>query len=146
MKKVSMIIADDHPVFRKGLEDSLKGMQEIEKIAHAANGKEILGLLNKNDYHIILMDIRMPEMDGIDATKIVNALYKDVKIIALTMLDDKINILAMFQAGASGYLLKDADVSEIKEAIKQVLSGSKYFSKSVSATLLSKMVEPLPKK
>jgi len=141
VKKIKVIIADDHPLFRKGLEDVLKENQSIAAIAHACNGKEVLALLKENAFQLIFMDIRMPELDGIETTKIVVERFPKVKIVALTMMDDRKNIMAMFRVGVNGYLLKDADMEEINEAIQQVMEGNKYFSRTVSQMLLSKMTE-----
>ncbi|MBK8845255.1 MAG: response regulator transcription factor [Bacteroidetes bacterium] len=136
----SILIADDHSLFRKGLESTLKLIQVIKKIDQAENGLKVIEHLRNNPVDLIFMDINMPQQDGIATTKIVSKEFPSVKVIALSMLDDKDNIIEMFKAGASGYLLKNTNKTEIQEAIEEVMDGGKYYSREVSDILLQKMI------
>jgi len=145
MDSINVILADDHEIFRKGLEVTLKRLPYISKIFQAANGHEVLQILDAQEpVHVILMDIRMPEMDGITASIQVRIKNSDVKIIALSMMDDKASILQMFKAGANGYLLKNTNKLELSEAIQQVLKGNRYYAREVSEMLLRRDLEKLP--
>jgi len=138
---MKVIIADDHPVFRRGIISALKNKSLISKLAEAANGEEVLHLLHKEHYDIVLMDIQMKTMDGLKATKLVHKNHPKTKIVALSMLEDSKIILEMMNNGASGFLTKNADIDEILEAIQVVCSGKDYFSKDASSSLLSNFSE-----
>jgi DNA-binding NarL/FixJ family response regulator len=133
--KTKIIIADDHPVFRSGMEAALKNMGFISKVAQAANGEEVIKLLDHEPYHIVLMDIKMSPMDGLQATEIIKARYPETKVIALSMHDDEKNILEIINNGAVGYLIKNADVKEVEKAIREVMIGHSYFSNQVAQIL-----------
>jgi two-component system, NarL family, response regulator DegU len=140
MSTINVIIADDHPVFRNGLENILKFVKQISKIRQANNGREVLEHLEKEVSEIVFMDINMPVMDGIAATKQIHKQYPAVKVIALSMHDDRENIKEMFNAGAVGYLLKNTNKDEIEEAIREVLAGNVFYTKEVSDVLLRNML------
>src|SRR5438874_5730157 len=114
---VSVIIADDHPVYRGGLNGILNRLPFVCKISEATDGQQVIDLLSKEHHDIVLMDVSMEPMNGIDATKIIRAKFPRTKVIALSMHDDETNILSMLDNGASGYLLKNADKDEIEEAL-----------------------------
>jgi DNA-binding NarL/FixJ family response regulator len=130
-----IIIADDHPIFRAGVNSSLKNVPFISKVAEAANGEEVIKLLSNEDYDLVLMDIKMSPMNGIETTETIGKRYPATKVIALSMHDYEDYIIEIFNKGASGYLLKNADREEILEAIKAVMDGKKYFSKEASAVM-----------
>lgn len=140
MENLKILIADDHPMFRKGLELSIKTIGIVGKIVQAENGLQVLEMLEKELVDVIFMDIKMPLQNGIETTKLVVKKYPQIKVIALSMFDDKDNILEMFKAGVSGYLLKNTNKAEIETAIKEVMQGSKYYSKEVSDVLLHKII------
>jgi DNA-binding NarL/FixJ family response regulator len=122
MDEITILLADDHEIFRKGLEITLKRLLYVGKILHAENGQEVLEIMNSNEQvHVIIMDIRMPEMDGITATFEVRKINKEVKIVALSMMDDRASVVQMFKAGADGYLLKNTNKLELSDAIQHVL-------------------------
>lgn len=139
MENLKILIADDHPMFRKGLELSIKTISIVGKIVQAENGMQVLEMLEKELVDVIFMDIKMPLQNGIETTKLVVKKYPQIKVIALSMFDDKDNILEMFKAGVSGYLLKNTNKAEIETAIKEVMQGSKY-SKEVSDVLLQRII------
>lgn len=140
MENLKILIADDHPMFRKGLELSIKTISIVGKIVQAENGLQVLEMLEKELVDVIFMDIKMPLQNGIETTKLVVKKYPQIKVIALSMFDDKDNILEMFKAGVSGYLLKNTNKAEIETAIKEVMEGSKYYSKEVSDVLLQRII------
>ena len=132
---ITIIIADDHEIFRDGFRVMVKKFPDIKLIGEAENGKDLIDLAEKLKPDVILTDIKMPKMDGIEATrqlvKIANA-----NIIALSMFDEDNLIIDMLEAGAKGYLLKNADKNEIIEAIKTVNREKTYYCKTTSAKLL----------
>jgi DNA-binding NarL/FixJ family response regulator len=135
--KVHLILADDHEIFRKGLEITLKRIPFIEKIHHAVNGTDVLRLVKLHpETNVIIMDIRMPSLNGIETTIEIRKSNLNVRILALSMLDDKASIVQMFKAGANGYLLKNTNKLELQEAIEQIMEGNNYFAKEVSQVLL----------
>ncbi len=126
--QIKIITVDDHEIFRKGLNMVLNQMNDTKVIAEASNGKEFLSLLNANNPDLVFMDIRMPLMDGIEATKIAIGKYPDIKIIAISMFGEEENLENMIKAGAKGFLLKNINREEIELAIKQVMGGRNYYS------------------
>lgn len=131
----SVAIVDDHQLFRQGVKFALTQFKSIKEVYEAENGKEILQLLDKIHCDIVLMDIIMPVMDGIQTTRQIVKEFPDVNVIALSMSDEESNITRMIEAGASGYLLKNTDGKEMMEAITAVYSGKHYYSEKVSAKL-----------
>jgi len=137
IEKYKLIIADDHPIFRAGVNAALKSLPFISKISEAANGEEVISILSDELHDLVLMDIKMSPMNGMEATRIITKKFPLTKVIALSMHDDEEYVVAIFETGAAGYLIKNADKEEIEKAIKEVLNGGQYFSKDVSKTLLS---------
>lgn len=132
---IKVIIADDHEVYRDGLRLMLSKVPDITIIEEAANGLQLLNSVKEQRPDIVLTDIVMPVMDGIAAAKKIAALCPGTGIIALSMFDEEHYIADMLEAGALGYLLKNADKSEIVEAIKTVYTHSPYYCKHTSAKL-----------
>lgn len=128
MKKPEIILVDDHKIFRQ----SLKSLITIENIAtvigEASNGIEFLDLLTNFKPDLVLMDIEMPEMNGLVATHKALKLIPDLKIIAYTMFGDEEYITKMIELGVKGYVLKTSDISELEKAIQFILRGEMYFS------------------
>ncbi len=131
-KKISVLIADDHPVFLEGLKMMLKKESSVDVVGEAENGLKVMSLLSKVKPDVILMDIQMPKMDGVDAIKQIATLYPDIRILALTMHNQDFMIVDVLEAGALGYLLKDAGRAEIIEAIETVYMHLPYYSKTIS--------------
>ena len=136
---IRVIIADDHPIFRKGIEATLKFSPGIAIVSHASNGEEVMKLLAKNPYDVIFMDIKMSPMDGIATTEKVHNNYPDVKVIALSMFDEDEMVVTMMKKGASAYLLKNADREELFTAMRYAFSGEIYYSKEISKMLQEKL-------
>jgi DNA-binding NarL/FixJ family response regulator len=139
MEKIRIIIADDHQLFRNGLKILLNSFPDFEVTGEASNGAEFLKLLNTIPADIALMDINMPEMDGIEATRKGLSLYPELKIIALSMYGEEEYYYKMVDAGVKGFLLKDSDISEVKEALITVSKGGSYFSQELLYHVIQKI-------
>lgn len=137
MNDLKILIADDHPFFRDGIHQLLSGQSGIGEIGEAANGKEVLQHLSKKKYDLIIMDIKMPQMSGIEATREVQKKYPGIKVLAISMFDEQPYIVKMLKAGAKGYLLKNSTKDELLKAIAQVMRGETYFSNEVSEIMFS---------
>lgn len=120
---INVIIADDQELIRQSLKIILSANKDINIIDTVCNGKEVLNSIKKNKPDIILMDIRMPEMDGVQCTQIVKKDYPNIKIIVLTTFDDDEYIFDALKYGASGYLLKGVSMNELVEGIRTVAAG-----------------------
>ncbi|MBN2173545.1 MAG: response regulator transcription factor [Bacteroidales bacterium] len=131
MKHYNICIVDDHKLFRKGLQMLLEDFEMIKQVIEAANGEEFLAILAENRVDIVFMDIDMPVMDGVEATTKALKQYPDLKIIALSMYGDEQYYYRMINAGVKGFLLKDSDINEVKEAIRTVCDGGNYFSPDI---------------
>src|SRR5687767_5179345 len=138
--EISLVIADDHEIFRDGLALMLSKQKHITLLGQAEDGKELIELVKANHPDIVLADIKMPRMDGIEATKLLTAQYPGVRIIALSMYDEENLIIEMLEAGAKGYLLKNADKQEILDAIEQVYDDHVFYCRHTSAKLASLIV------
>jgi DNA-binding NarL/FixJ family response regulator len=139
-----VIIVDDHVIFRKGLHTILNEIDQVKVVGEASNGNEVLDLLKKQETDIIFMDIKMPVMDGIEATRKVLSKYPEIKIIALTMFEEISYFNEMIEAGASGFLLKKTTSEELEKAISMVLIDEGYFSEEFMSTV-NKHIRPKQK-
>lgn len=139
MEKIRIIIADDHQLFRNGLKILLNAFPEFEVTGEASNGEEFLKVIKDNCSDVALMDINMPEMDGIEATRKGLKICPDINIIALSMYGEEEYYYKMVDAGAKGFLLKDSDISEVKEAIITVKKGGSYFSQELLYHVIQKI-------
>ncbi|MCD4773342.1 MAG: response regulator transcription factor [Bacteroidales bacterium] len=128
MEIITLVIVDDHIIFRKGLRAVLDEITNTKVIGEASNGHELFDILKKNEVDIVFMDIKMPVMDGIEATKKAREKYPDLKIIALTMHEEIGYFNKMIDAGANGFLLKKTTKDELEKAIKKVMMDDNYFS------------------
>jgi DNA-binding NarL/FixJ family response regulator len=138
MGPIKVAIADDHKIFRKGVILSLRQYVNLKFVLEAENGQELIEGLAEADPDVILMDLRMPQKDGIETTKYVTKHFPNVFIIALTMFEDERFVSHMMEIGANGYLLKSADPSEIKKAIMEVMAKGYYLNNFVNRILLKK--------
>lgn len=141
MSKMSVMIVDDQPIVRDGLKLILSLSDEINVLCTASNGEEAVELCEKYEPDIILMDIRMPVMDGVKATGIIKERYPKVKIIVLTTFDDDSFIFEALKNGASSYLLKDVESGELINTIKIIHLGGTMLQNSVAERLVNKMNE-----
>ncbi|UOX34870.1 response regulator transcription factor [Flavobacterium sediminilitoris] len=132
MNTTKIIIADDHTMFLEGIMSLLNNVSEIEIVGKAVNGKEVLLLLEKTKTDIIVLDISMPEMDGIEVTKIIKKKYSNLKILILSTHSNSQMIAKLIRIGIDGYLLKNAEKDELLYAIQKINLGETYFSKEVA--------------
>ncbi|MBN2632226.1 MAG: response regulator transcription factor [Bacteroidales bacterium] len=139
MEKIRIIIADDHQLFRNGLKILLNSFPEFEVAGEASNGEDFVNLIKTSMADIALMDINMPVMDGIEATRKGLKLCPSISIIALSMYGEEEYYYRMVDAGAKGFLLKDSDIMEVKEAILTVYRGGSYFSQELLHHVIQKI-------
>lgn len=137
MNTIRLVIADDHEIFRDGLALMLSKQQNIELIGQAENGKQLLSLVRELQPDVVMTDVKMPVMDGIEATRSLLAENPDLQIIALSMFDEENLIVDMLEAGAKGYLLKNADKQEILDAIHSAYEGKPYYCHHTTSKLAS---------
>lgn len=139
MDKIRIIIADDHQLFRNGLKILLNAFPEFEVVGEVSNGEEFLRILKTTKADVALMDISMPEMDGIEATRKGLKLCPEIDIIALSMYGEEEYYYKMVDAGAKGFLVKDSDISAVKDAILTVRKGGSYFSQELLYHVIQKI-------
>ena len=140
MSKIKIAIADDYKIYRDGLKVGLSADENMEIIAEADNGEDLMKVLETNSPDVILMDLKMPIMDGMEATKHVRKKYPDIKVLVVSMYEDDKFIIHLMENGANGYLLKNAEPDEIKKAIYAVHENGYYFNDVVNKALLKKLV------
>ncbi|CAI9394838.1 response regulator transcription factor [Niallia sp. Sow4_A1] len=138
---IHVLIAEDQAIVRNGLKMIIEQDEEIHVVAEAENGKEVLSLLEKTIVDIILMDIRMPIMDGMEATKRIRQQYPHIKILILTTFNDEEYAIQAFQEGANGFLLKTTDSVSLVNSIKSCLSGGISIHDQVAAKLMPKLLK-----
>jgi DNA-binding NarL/FixJ family response regulator len=131
-----ILIVDDHKLFREGLNFVLSQIEGFEVVGEASNGKEFLDMIDHMKPDVVLMDISMPGLDGIEATSRAIAKHPDLKVIALTMFCDEEYYYKMIQAGVSGYILKESGKDELANAINTVLRGENYFSQKLLRNII----------
>jgi DNA-binding NarL/FixJ family response regulator len=132
---IKVVIADDHEIFRDGLRMMLQKQADINLLAEAEDGKELIELIKHLQPDVVITDIKMPRMDGTAAAKHIAEHYPTIGIIALTMFDEEDLIIDMLEAGAKGYLLKNADKHEMVDAIKAVYNNEPYYCQHTSHRL-----------
>ena len=134
---VSVLVADDHPMFRAGMVTVLQDLDDIEVVGQAANGLEAISLVAELAPDVVLMDLRMPEVGGLEATARIKVEHPDTAVIVLTMDSDDDSIFAALRAGARGYLLKEADGLDIERAISGVARGEAVFGAGIAERVLT---------
>ncbi|WP_020533934.1 response regulator transcription factor [Flexithrix dorotheae] len=137
MEQIKVILADDHEIVRNGIKVLLEREGEIKVIGEASNGQEALELVKELNPDILIVDIRMPILNGIETTAQLGKYSSHTKALVLSMHDDEEYITKSIECGASGYLLKDTNKSEFIKAVKAVHSGQKYFSGDISNILIN---------
>ena len=138
MSKIKVLLTDDHQIIIDGLKSLLKDSEEIKVAGEANNGREALRILDLIDIDVILMDIDMPILNGIDTLKEIRRLGSEVKVIILSMHNEAGMIKSLMNIGANGYLLKSSSQDELINAIRKVAGGHQYFSTEVTLSLLNK--------
>jgi NarL family two-component system response regulator LiaR len=139
---IQVILVDDHNVVRSGLATFLRAYDDLELVGEAKNGLEAINLCHKHKPDIILMDLMMPEMDGIAATQAILADYPDIKIIAMTSFEDEELVHGVLAAGAMSYLLKNVTSDELARAIREAASGRSTLSPEAARVLVQAIREP----
>jgi DNA-binding NarL/FixJ family response regulator len=133
---VRVLIADDHPLFREGMRGRLDRVADVEVVGEAASGDEAVELAHKLDPHVILMDIKMPGLNGIEATREIHQASPQIGVLVLTMFEDDDSVFAAMRAGAKGYLLKDSGGEGVVHAIRAVASGEAVFGPGVAERII----------
>lgn len=129
-----VLVADDHPLFRDGLRFTLERAAEIGGVDEASDGQEAVRLASESPYDVVVMDVRMPHLDGIEATRTV--VSTGAKVLVLTMFEDDATVLSAVRAGASGYLVKGADAEQVVSAVTAVADGHAVFGPSLAGRVL----------
>lgn len=138
--KIKILLVDDHQILRDGIRNVIEKNTTMEVIAEAKDGREAIKLCKKLKPNVVIMDIAMEGLNGVEATKRIVAENPEIKIIALSMHSNKRFVLGMFKAGAYGYLLKDCDSEELIKAIKTVSINQKYIAQNISNVILSEFI------
>ena len=146
MNNIKILIADDHQIVIDGIKLMLSTEPDLQFVAQANNGLEVLEKLEKNDIDIAILDINMPELNGVETCKKIQEKYPKVKVLALSMLKEASLIKLMLKNGAQGYLLKNAGKNEVIEAIRAIHTGKKHFSQEVSEIIMASISGDSPKK
>jgi DNA-binding NarL/FixJ family response regulator len=133
---VRVLIADDHPLFREGMRGRLDRVADVAVVGEAASGDEAVELAHKLDPHVILMDIKMPGLNGIEATREIHQASPQIGVLVLTMFEDDDSVFAAMRAGAKGYLLKDSGGEGVVHAIRAVASGEAVFGPGVAERII----------
>ena len=134
---IKILLADDHTIVRQGLKLILSSHADLQVIGEAANGREVLELAEKLKPDVVLMDVAMPELNGIEATRRLASVSPRTKVLVLSMHKEAVYVREILKAGARGYILKDAIDTELISAIQSVARGDGYISPAISGTLLS---------
>lgn len=132
---MNLLIADDHQLFLEGLNMLVSGMGEIQRVRLPQNGREVVEICNEQRIDLVLMDLEMPQMGGIEAAGIIKRGFPDIKIIAVTMLNDYNTIKKALRSGMDGYVVKNLGMAELQKAIDTVMSGQIYLSPEISNIL-----------
>lgn len=138
---MKLLLCDDHKMMRDGLRAILE-KEGLEVVGEASTGRDVIQLARRLSPDIVVMDISMPDLNGIDATRALIAEFRTMKVVGLSMNADQRYVIAMFKAGAVGYLLKDAASNELIRAVRTVASGLTYVSPSIAAVVVGNVTEP----
>lgn len=141
MKPIRVILADDHPVVRAGVRMLLEGLDRIEVVAEAEDGREAILLIQEHQPDIVFMDISMPRLRGVEAAQRIARDFPAVRVVILSVHKDEAYVRQSLRAGAAGYLLKDANPDEYKRAIEAVMGGGSYLSPDVARRVIEGFVE-----
>jgi DNA-binding NarL/FixJ family response regulator len=144
MSPLRILIADDHPVFRDGIRALLEAAPDMEIVAEATSGDEAVSLAAQHQPDVILMDLKMPGMNGVEATRRIVELGAPSRILVVTMFEDDASVFTAMRAGARGYVLKDATKEELLRAIQAVAHGEAIFSPTIATRVLHFFSAPHP--
>jgi two-component system NarL family response regulator len=142
---IRVVISDDHQLFRRGLKMVLEAEEDIEVVAEAADGQEAVSRVEELAPDVVLMDVRMPRMGGIEATRAIRQLFPTTRIIVLTVSDEQDDLYGAVKAGANGYLLKEVSIEEVADAVRKVHAGESLISAPLASRLLAEFAtQPKP--
>ena len=141
---IRIIVADDHPVVRGGLVALLRTIPSLDVVGEAADGETAVRLTHEHRPDVVLMDVRMPGMDGVEATRQIREKTPESRVLILTMYDDDATVFTAMKAGAQGYLLKESEQDDIVRAVHAVVAGEAIFGPGVAARVLGYFTEPPP--
>ncbi|AEN89588.1 MULTISPECIES: response regulator [Priestia] len=144
--KIKILIADDHHVVRKGLVFFLQTQPDLEVVGEASNGEEAIKLATSLEPHIVLMDLSMPVLDGIEATRELKKQAPHIQVMILTSFSDQDHVIPALEAGASGYQLKESDPDELVTAIRKLMNGENQLHPKVTTHLLTRLTKSSEKK
>lgn len=145
VRRARVLIVDDHPLFRAGVRQRLAAFSDVvEVVGEAADGREAIDLVASLLPEVVLMDISMPEMNGIEATRVIKLEHPEVAVLILTVYDDSQYVHALLDAGAAGYLLKTVEIEQLVRAITGVLEGESVLDPAVSRAVLARFVRTAP--
>jgi RNA polymerase sigma factor (sigma-70 family) len=133
---MKILLADDHPLFRGGLRNLIQTQDDLEIVGEASNGEEAIEMASKYQPDVIVMDIRMPGINGIEATRIIQEKYPEIKVLIVTMLKNDKSVFTAMKMGARGYVLKDAGEMELLQSIRMVGNGGAVFSSDIAARMM----------
>ena len=139
---IRILVVDDHPVVRGGLVAVLRTIADLEVVGEAADGEAAVQATVEHRPDVVLMDVRMPGMDGIEATRQIRAQAPESRVLVLTMYDDDATVFTAMQAGAQGYLLKESDQTDIVRAVRGVVAGEAIFGPGVATRILGYFADP----
>ena len=137
--KIKVLLAEDHKIVREGTRQLLEQSADMEIIGEAADGLEAVRLAGELHPDVVVMDVRLPRLNGIEATRAISTRYPTIRILILSAYDDDSYVFPLLEAGARGYLLKTASGSELAEAIRQVIAGETTLSPRITAKLVSRL-------
>jgi DNA-binding NarL/FixJ family response regulator len=143
MSPTRVLIADDHPTFRRGLGSLIESLPEVELVGEADDGESAVSMTAQIKPDVVVMDLNMPRLNGIEATRRIIADDPSAAIIVLTMLDEDESVFAAMRAGARGYIVKGADTEDVLRAVESVARGDLVFGPSVAGRVLSYLTQPL---
>ncbi len=142
MNKLRILIADDHPVFRYGMRALLGTMPDVEVVGEATTGDEVIQVAETLRPDVVLMDVHMPGLNGIEATRAIMRTLPQARVLVVTMFEDDTSVFAAMRAGARGYVLKDAEQGEIVRAIQAVGHGEAIFSPAIASRVIAFFAAP----
>ena len=143
MNPIRIVIADDHPVFRAGLQGLLSGQADFQVVGEASNGREAVNLVRLTSPDVLLVDLQMPELDGVHAIREIRSLAPKTRMLVLTTYDSDGDILRAVEAGATGYLLKDTPREELFKAIRATARGETVLAPTVASKLVGRARAPV---
>ncbi|MCI0708056.1 MAG: response regulator transcription factor [Ignavibacteriae bacterium] len=141
MKKIKILIADDHSLIRTGISTLLQSYEDFVVVGEATNGEEAVEMTRKVQPDVVIIDLSMPKMNGIEATKLIRERYPETRVLVLTMHENEEYIYQIFRSGAGGYVLKNSSREELYEAVRAVAKGEKFFSTRVSEIMVEGFIK-----